>query len=100
LPISLAAYAVGWWGIAHADGILGLVLPFLWIASYYLVFWGGWVGIPLLGIGATLLQSSLPPRARRPTREWFVGWLVAWLGALVGVLWLGAPPGFEVVGTG
>lgn len=97
LPGALVAYAVGWWGIAHAGGILGTVLPFLWIATYFGVFWGGWVAIPLLGAGATFLHPMVPEAWRSPVRVWFVGWLLAWLGVLAGLFWLGAPPGFETV---
>ncbi len=99
LPAALIAYAVGWWGIAHATGTLGQALPFLWIAAYYGVFWGGWVAIPVLGVGATLAQPLLPGAWRGPTRAGFVAWLLAWLGVLVGLVWLGPPPGFRTVPT-
>lgn len=95
LPIAFLGYAVGWWGIASASGLLGRVLPFLWILTYFGVFWGGWAGIPVLGVGATLGQPLLPERARGPVRAAFVAWLLAWLGVLLALLWLGPPPGFE-----
>lgn len=99
LPGGLLAYAVGWWGIAHASGLAGRGLPFLWILAYYGIFWGGWVAIPVLGVGATLAQPLLPEAARSPVRAWFVAWLLAWVGVLIGLVWLGAPPGFRVIPT-
>ena len=96
-PFATLAYAMGWWGIAHATGVLGSVLPFLFVASYFGIFWLGWLAIPLLGVGATLGQPLLPERAQRPVRRLFIGWLLAWFGVLVGLIWLGPPPGFEAV---
>lgn len=97
LPAAFLAYALGWWGISHGQGILGASLPFLWILSYYGVFWGGWLAIPLLGLGATFLQPFLPEAWRWPVKAAFVGWLLAWLGVLVALIWLGAPRGFGQV---
>lgn len=98
LPGAFLAYALGWWGIAHATGLAGQLLPFLWILAYFGVFWGGWLGIPLLGIGATLAQPLLPAALRPHARAGFAAWLLAWLGVLVALLWLGAPPGFRSIG--
>lgn len=95
LPMTLAAYAVGWWGIGQGEGFLGATLPWFFLLAYFGVFWGGWLAIPLLGVGATFGQPLLPEGARRPVRMLFVGWLLAWLGALLGLLLLGPPAGFE-----
>lgn len=95
-PATFLAYAVGWWGTQQA-GLAGQTLPFLWLATYYGVFWGGWFAIPLLGAGATLLNPMLPEGWKGPVRSGFLAWLLAWLGVLVGLLWLGAPPGFRAV---
>lgn len=97
-PASFLAYAIGWWGIAHGQGVAGSLLPFLWILAYYGVFWGGWAAIPLLGVGATFGGPLLPERWRGPARALFVGWLVAWLAVWLAQLWLGPPPGFQAVG--
>lgn len=97
LPGALAAYVIGWWGINEATGLAGQLLPFLWILAYFGIFWGGWLAIPMLGVGATFLQPFLPKPARPHVRRAFVAWLLAWLGVLIGLVWLGAPQGFEQV---
>lgn len=97
LPVAFLAYALGWWGIAHGEGLVGAALPFLWIAAYFGVFWGGWLAIPLLGVAATFLQPFLPDAWRSPIKATFVGWLLAWLGVLIALVWLGPPPGFRAV---
>ncbi len=97
LPLTFLAYAIGWWGIAQGEGVVGAILPFLWIAAYFGVFWGGWLAIPLLGVGATFLQPFLPDAWRSPIKATFVGWLLAWLGVLIALVWLGPPPGFRAV---
>lgn len=96
-PVAFACYAIGWWGIAHGTGVAGTVLPFLWVFAYFGVFWLGWAGVPLFGLGATLLQPALPEPWRTRVRAVFVGWLVAWFGVLLALVWLRAPPGFERV---
>lgn len=97
LPVAFLAYAAGWWG-AHLDGTAGATLPYVGVLAYYGVFWGGWLAIPALGIGATIAQPLVPERLRSPVRAGFVGWLLAWLGVLAALVWLGPPPGFRAVG--
>ncbi|PSG97789.1 hypothetical protein BRD56_03605 [Thermoplasmatales archaeon SW_10_69_26] len=98
-PIAFAWTAAGWATSSWATGTTADVGRLLWSLPYLSVFWGGWLAIPVLGVGATFAQPMLPERWRAPVRGWFVGWLLAWIGVLAAVWWLGPPPGFEAVPT-
>lgn len=98
-PIAFAWTALGWALATWSTGTPAAVGKLTWSLPYLVVFWGGWLAIPLLGVAATFGQPVLPADWRAPVRGWFVGWLTAWIGVLVAVWWLGPPPGFEAVPT-
>lgn len=96
-PLAFALTALGWALASYAAGTTAALGKLTWALVYLLVFWGGWLAIPVLGVGATFGQPLLPADRRAPVRGWFAGWLLAWLGVLAAVWWLGPPPGFEAV---
>lgn len=98
-PLAFACTALGWTLASYTTGTPTAVGKLAWSLPYLLVFWGGWLAIPLLGVGATFGQPLLPAAWRPRVRGWFVAWLLAWIGVLVAVWWLGPPPGFEPVPT-
>lgn len=94
----------GWtaasWALAtKASGLFASTGQLAWVTAYLGIFWGGWLAIPVLGVGATFGQPMLSQKWRPRVRGWFVAWLLAWLGVLAAVGWLGPPPGFEQVPT-
>jgi hypothetical protein len=97
LPIAFALTTLGWALATWTSGDVSAVGKLVWSLPYLLVFWGGWLAIPILGVGATFAQPLLPADWRPGVRAWFVGWLMAWIGVLGAVWWLGPPPGFEAV---
>jgi hypothetical protein len=97
-PAAVQAKAIGA-ASQRAVGATADVGRLLWSLPYLSIFWGGWLAIPVLGVGATFAQPMLPENWRAPVRGWFVGWLLAWIGVLAAVWWLGPPPGFEAVPT-
>lgn len=96
-PACFVLTVTGWTLATMQEGILASLGTFAWVIPYLIVFWGGWLAIPVLGVGATFGQPMLPTRWRAPVRGWFVAWLLAWIGVLAAVWWLGPPPGFEHV---
>jgi hypothetical protein len=96
-PVAFGWTALGWALATWTSGTLADVGKIAWSLPYVLVFWGGWLAIPLLGVAATFAQPLLPPDWRAPARGAFVAWLLAWIGVLAAVWWLGPPPGFEAV---
>lgn len=98
-PIAFAWAAVGWALATQGTGLFAAVGQIAWVAVYVSIFWGGWLAIPVLGVGATFGQPMLSSDWRPRVRGWFVGWLLAWLGVLAALWWLGPPPGFEPVPT-
>lgn len=98
-PACFAWTALGWAAASWADGTVALAGRILWSLPYLIVFWGGWLAIPVLGVGATFGQPMMPKRWRAPVRGWFAAWLMAWIGVLVALWWLGPPAGFEAVPT-
>lgn len=93
-PLFLGVASLGWWGFERGVGVWGGALGLAWVLVYYGVFWGGWVGVPVLGVVALLSASFLPRRWWLWARWWFGAWVLAWLGVLASLLWLGAPSGF------
>lgn len=93
LPVALAATSLGWWGF-QLSGPLAGALKLVWVFLYYVVFWGGWVAIPVCGVAAALGGPFLPRGLWRASRTGFAVWSLAWLGVLASLVWLGAPAPF------
>jgi hypothetical protein len=98
-PVVFATYALGWLLVEATTGLLQQAGFVLFALAYVGVFWGGWLAIPILGVGATFGQPMLDEPWRSRTRHWFIVWLLAWIGVLPAVVWLGPPAGFEPVPT-
>lgn len=94
-PIAFGWMAGAWSLATWTSGTPATAGTLLWALAYLVIFWGGWLAIPVLGVGATFAQPMLSPDWRAPVRGWFVAWLMAWTGILAALWWLGAPPGFE-----